>query len=158
MFRSRRIGSSTLYRLFQRLQDHGQRQHCRRDQAATQGMRNLAGTHVLWNSWIQLSLRNESVLNESLWMKVFWMRGIAFYTWQIGTRHRQRKWCQDLHRGALSRCNFKTGDILTLSTMLGNLITMLAYIYSIHARLSRFVHETCFTSLTNDLAYVGRAL
>jgi hypothetical protein len=26
---------------------------------------------VLWNSWIQLSLRNESALNESLSMKVF---------------------------------------------------------------------------------------
>jgi hypothetical protein len=34
---------------------------------------------LLWNSWIQLSLQNESALNESLSMNVFRMWGIAFY-------------------------------------------------------------------------------
>jgi hypothetical protein len=33
---------------------------------------------LLQNSCIQLSLRNESVLNESLSMNVFQMRGMAF--------------------------------------------------------------------------------
>jgi hypothetical protein len=100
--------------------------------------------YVLWNSWIQLSLQNESVLNESLSMNVFRIRGIAFYTWQIGIRHRQRKWCQDLLRGELSRRNFSTGDMLTLSTMLGILISMLTYIYSICANLLACSIASCF--------------
>jgi hypothetical protein len=40
----------------------------------------LAARQVLRlrNSWIQLSLQNESVLNKSLSMNVFQMRGMAF--------------------------------------------------------------------------------
>jgi hypothetical protein len=92
---------------------------------------------LLWNSWIQLSLQNEFALNESLSMNVLRMCGIAFYTWQIGTRHKQRKWRQDLHRGEQSRRNFLTGDTLTLSTMLGILISMLTYIYSIFFQIEK---------------------
>jgi hypothetical protein len=40
-------------------------------------------------SWVRYKV---NLLNESLSMNA----GQCFYTWQCETRHRQRKWCQDL--------------------------------------------------------------
>jgi hypothetical protein len=57
--------------------------------------------------------------------------GHGFYTWQCETRHRQRKWCQDLHRGELSRRNFKQGIHCPYIARLMILMSKLAYIYSI---------------------------
>jgi hypothetical protein len=64
-------------------------------------------------SWVykQISL-NECISNA----------GHGFYTWQIRTRHRQRKWRQDLHEGELSIRKFQMCDTLTLSTTLDILI------------------------------------
>jgi hypothetical protein len=74
-------------------------------------------------------LQNESVLNKSLSMNVFQMRGIGFYTWQFGTRHRQRKWCYDLHRGVLSRRNFKMGDVYLIYYVRQSYIYVRVYLF-----------------------------
>jgi hypothetical protein len=58
-------------------------------------------TYLLWNSWIQLSLQNESVLNESLSMNVFRMWGMAFIPDKL-----EPDIDRDSDEGELSRCNF----------------------------------------------------
>jgi hypothetical protein len=56
-----------------------------------------------------LSLRNASALNNNSLNECISNTGHGFYTWQIGIRHRQWKWCQHLHRGELSRRKFLNG-------------------------------------------------
>jgi hypothetical protein len=64
---------------------------------------------LLWNSWIQLSLRNESFEQISL-NECISGAGHGFYTWQQETSHRQIKWCQYLPIGwNYLDVNFKRG-------------------------------------------------
>jgi hypothetical protein len=85
----------------------------------------------LGNNWIQLSIQNESLEQISLNECISSARH-GFYTWQQETRHRQRKWTQDLV--TLWNCleiNFKRGACWPYITMLVIITSRLAYINSI---------------------------
>jgi hypothetical protein len=84
----------------------------------------------VWSSWIQLRQRNESfeqfTLNECISVA-----GDDFYTWQKETRHKQRKWWQDLLKGWNCLDEILNETWWPYIAMLMVLVSRLVHIYSI---------------------------
>jgi hypothetical protein len=86
---------------------------------------------MLGSSWIQSSLRNESVLSESLSMNVFQMRGMAFIPDKSKPDTDQESDAKTYTGVNCLEVIFKQGIRWPYLTMLDILISVLMYIYSI---------------------------
>jgi hypothetical protein len=92
---------------------------------------DLCNCQLLWNSWIQLRLRNESALTESLSMNVFQVRGMVFIPYETKPDIDRESDAKTYTGVNCLGVIFKWGIHWPYLAMLMIIISMLTYIYTI---------------------------